>query len=167
MTSVIAGIFMAWRVVPTGDRTDPRYIRAAGSADDLGRYVGEIESEFDGLPSEKVLMDVGSWVYLRDNILQKDRAVSLGDQPLANIYENFDITIGRVRNKTYSKILVHDFNTPFFLYDWATWEKPSGFRKTLLENYIEVRTIAPAQGQIVTAAPHMYVGPVSVFVPRN
>jgi len=158
---------MTWRVVPTGDRNDPRYIHALGSADDLGRYVGEIESEFGGLTSDKVLMDVGSWVYLRDDVLQKDRAVSLGDQPLANIYENFDITVERVRNKTYSKILVHDFNSPFFLYDWGTWTKPSGFRKTLLENYMEVRTIAPAQGHIVNAAPYMYVGPVSVFVPRG
>lgn len=167
VTSIVAGIFVSWRVVPSGDRTEPRYLRAAGSGADLERYVSEIEREFDGFDPEKVLIGIGSWMYLRHDVLQKDRAVSLGDQPLAGVYENFDLTVDRIRNKTYSKILVHDLHSPFFLYDWGTWSKSSGFREALLANYTEIKTIAPAEGHIVTAAPYMYVGPVSVLVPRD
>src|SRR5690606_7436141 len=42
--------------------------------DDLGRYIAEIEREFSDLPADQVLMDVGSWIYLREGVLMKDRS---------------------------------------------------------------------------------------------
>ena len=166
MTSVIAGMFLAWKVIPTGDRTQPRYLRSVGSGGDLERYVKEIEKEFDGLPPERVLIGLGSWMYLKHDVLQKDRAVSLGDQPLRDMYQNFDITVGRIRSRIYDKVIVHDYHSPYFLYDWADWTKSSGFRAALTENYVEVRTIPAAEGNLVKAFPHIYAGPVSIFVRR-
>jgi hypothetical protein len=166
MTAAIIAIFSAWHVVPTGDKSSPRYVRGISSFDDVERYVSEIESEFTGLKTEKVLLGVGSWIYLRDDVLQRDRAVALGDQPFGGIYENFDITLNRLRNGTYEKILVQDFHSPYFLYDWSDWPRPSGFRAALSENYVEVRVIEPPKGATIPL--HILnAGPVSVFVRRN
>lgn len=166
MASVVA-IFMAWHVVPTGDKNSPRYIRGISDLKDVDRYVAEIENEFEGVNAEKVLLGVGSWIYLRDDVLQKDRAVALSDQPLGGIYENFDITVGRLRNRTYEKILVQDFHSPYFLYDWSNWPKPSGFRDALSENYVEIKLIEAPKGSPTLPLQILNAGPVSVFVRRG
>lgn len=159
----VVAIFVLMHVVPTGDRNEARYWRG-GVSPDAYRYVADIEKEFEGLPPDKVLLDVGNWVYLRHSVLQRDRAIPLGDQPPAHIYENVNVMIQRLRNQTYAKILVHDFNSPFFLYDWAEWETPSGVRQALLENYTEVRVIPAPDGS--TPRGIMHAGPVSVLVPK-
>lgn len=167
MVGAVAAIFTAWRVMPTGDKNEGRYLRGIQSSHDVNRYITDIEREFDGMEVDKVLLGVGNWIYLRHNVLQKDRAVSLADQPLGGIYENFDVTVGRIRSKTYQKILVQDFNSQFFLYEWSEWPKPSGFRDALLEHYVLVKTIEPPNGSPSLSSQIMNSGPVTVFVPRN
>jgi hypothetical protein len=167
LITAIVAIFSAWQTVPTGARTHPRQIRSVQALPDLERYVSEIEHEFSGMNADRVLLGLGNWVYLEKDILQKDRAVSLGDQPLAGIYDNFAVTVDRLRNGSYDKILVQDFHSPYFLYDWHDWPKSSGFRSALLENYTEVRTIQPPQGNTALSSLILYGGPVSVFVPKH
>lgn len=164
--AAVATIFIVWHVVPTGNRTEARYWRALQTSPDANRYIADIEREFEGLAPEKILLDVGNWIYLRDGVLQKDRAVSLADQPLRGMYENFDVMVSHIRARRYEKILVRDFHSPFFLYDWGDWPKSSGVRQALLENYIEIRTIPPAQGNPLLQTQIMHSGAVSVFVPR-
>ncbi len=167
LSGSILAIFMAWHVVPTGDPTSPRYVRGTSDLGDVERYVSNIENEFAGLRTERVLIGVGSWIYLRDCVLQKDRAVALADQPFGGIYENFDVAVNRLRERAYDKILVQDFHSPHFLYDWADWPRPSGFRDALSENYIEIRLIEPPKGGAILEQQILNAGPVSVFVPRN
>lgn len=167
LTASVMAIFMAWHVVPSGDKNSPRYIRGKSDFKDVDRYVAEIEREFEGTSTEKVLLGVGSWIYLRDGVLQKDRAVALADQPFGEIYENFDVTVGRLRNKTYEKILMQDFHSPYFLYEWSDWSRPSGFRDVLQENYVEVKTIEPPKGSATLPFQILNAGPVSVFVRRG
>ena len=167
MIVAVIAIFTAWKVMPTGDKNEARYIRATQLSSDVNRYIADIEREFEGLPTDKVLLGVGSWVYLRDDVLQKDRAVSLADQPYSGNYKNFDVTVERIRNKTYQKILVHDFDSPFFLYEWHDWAKPSGFKNALIENYVEIKRIEAPEGNPSPSLRILNSGPVSVFVPRN
>ena len=162
VASVIA-IFAAWHVVPTGEKDSPRYFGGDARSPDVNRYVAQIESEFVGFEPQKVLLDVGSWVYLSHDVLQKDRSVSLGDQPPAGIYENMDATVARVRSRAYSKILVHDFHSQFLLYDWGAWPRSSGFRDALLANYREVRVIESPKGYPSPSFQISNAGPVSVF----
>lgn len=166
MTATVIGIFGAWHVLPTGGKTEARYVRAFQPAPDVNRYIAEIEREFNGMPVDKVLLGAGSWIYLRHDVLQKDRAISLNDQPMSGIYENFAATNKRIRRKTYQKILVQDFDSPLFLYDWSFWKKPSGFKQALLENYARTKIIEPPQGSPWIASQIRLAGPVSVFVPR-
>ncbi len=162
----VLAIFIAVQVVPSADRSSPRAIQSFAFAPDINRYLGEIESELSGVPLESVLLDVGNWVYLPEGVLQRDRAVSLADQPMGGMYENFGSLLERIRQRRYAKIIVHDFHSPFFLYDWADWERPSGVRQALLENYTEARKIV-APEMDASLQPHIALtGAVSVFVPR-
>jgi hypothetical protein len=61
---------------------------------------------------------------------------------------------------------MHDFHSPFFLYDFALWERSTGVKKALLEHYTEVRVIPEAQGDNRRQPIIMHTGPVSVFVPK-
>jgi hypothetical protein len=159
-------LFVAMHVVPTADPYEARNWKLRPSPD-VYSYIAGIEREFEGLPPERVLLDVGNWIYLRHSILARDRAISLADQPCNDIYDNFDVMISRIRNKEYDKILVHDLGSPFFIYDYALWRRPSGVRKALLENYTEVRVI-PLSSSPGTLAPLiMFTGPVSVLVPKS
>jgi hypothetical protein len=167
MMAAIFMIFTAWQVVPTGDPSSPRYVRGIADFSDVDRYVTAIEGEFAGHQTEKILLGVGSWIYLRDDVLQKDRAIALADQPLGGIYENFEVTIGRLRSRTYDKVLVQDFHSPYFLYDWSDWPRPSGFRDALSENYVEVKVIEPPKGSPILSLQLLNAGPVSVFVRRD
>lgn len=167
LIAAVVAIFAAWQVLPTADHGSLRYIRGIADFADVERYVAEIEDEFKGIKTENVLLGVGSWVYLRDDVLQKDRAVALGDQPLAGIYENFDVTIGRLRSKTYEKILVQDVHSPYFIYDWTGWPRSSGFREALYENYTEVKMIDAPKGSPILPMQILNAGPVSVFIRRE
>jgi len=159
----IVAMFVALRVVPSGAKTEPRYWKGRQGWPDVYRYISEIEGEFEGLPPEKVLLDVGNWIYLRHSVVMKDRASSVADQPPVGIYNNINVMVARIRDHTYSKILVRDFHSPVFLYDWGDWKKPSGVKKALKEHYIEVRTIrAPVAEMWI-----QHSGPVSVFVAKS
>jgi hypothetical protein len=47
---------------------------------DAYRYVRDIEKQFEGQAPGKVLLDVGSWVYLKDRVIMRDRAPSIGEE---------------------------------------------------------------------------------------
>ena len=49
-------------------------------SDDAYRYVRDIEKEFQGQPAARVLLDMGSWVYLKDRVIMGDRAPSIGER---------------------------------------------------------------------------------------
>jgi hypothetical protein len=165
--AAVLTVFLAVRVVPTGAGPERRSLGALKTSPDLYRYIADIEREFNGLPADKVLLDVGNWIYLRQSVLMKDRAISLADQPPGGIYRNMDVMVSRIRSRTYSKILVRNLNSPLFLYDWSTWDKPSGVRQALLENYVEMRTIPQPEGNALFLRQVTQTGPISVLVPRQ
>ena len=79
------------------------------------------EAEFEDLPADKVLLDSGTWVYLKDGIVMKDRAwaVSLHNgenQPINHAL--LSETIDRIQRKTYDRILAHELDTPENWYDY-------------------------------------------------
>lgn len=110
---------------------------------DLDRYIAEIEREFSDLPAAEVLMDVGSWVYLRENVLMKDRSapVSLhvgANQPEIN-RTALAQTIERIESKQYRRILARELDTPRTAYDYQ--DRGSGVKDAILDNYTIVRRI--------------------------
>lgn len=150
----------ALRVTPAGS-ADARSFPPRRPAPDLYRYIADIEREFEGVPIESVLIDSGSWVYLKHSFLMRDRAGSMADQPPIGIYRNIERFVDRIEHRTYSKILVRNFHGPFFLYDWHDWPRPSGVRDAILKNYQEVRQIPAVTGP--SNLPVAFTGPVSVF----
>lgn len=115
----------------------------ASVPDDLYRYVAEIEREFSDLPAEQVLMDVGSWIYLREGVLMKDRSapVSLhvgANQPQINRAALAE-TIERIESKQYRRILARELDTPRTAYDYQ--DRGSGVKDAILQNYRIVRRI--------------------------
>ncbi|MCI0591219.1 MAG: hypothetical protein L0Y67_06415 [Gammaproteobacteria bacterium] len=115
---------------------------------DFFRYVANIEKEFQGLAPEKVLMDYGTWVYLRENILIKDRgvavAVHVGKNQVQINHAMLAATIKRIKEKTYDKILARELDTGNSAYDFQ--DRGSGVKAAILENYHEVRRIPGVQG---------------------
>lgn len=165
--AIVAGIYTAWGVMPSGDSDQHRYLKAVRYSPDVERYIAEIENEFDEMPAEKVLLGAGNWIYLQRDVLQKDRAVSLNDQAPGGIYRNFEVTVDRIREHAYDKIILQNFDTPFFLYDWGSWEKSSGVRSAVLEHYTKVKVIEPPRGYPDPQSQILLANPVSVFVPRK
>jgi hypothetical protein len=163
-TGVLA-VFLALRVVPNGEADSARYWQRRPSAD-VYRYIADIEKEFEGIAPETVLLDVGNWVYLPHSVLMKDRAISTADQPAVGNYQNLDVTVRRIRERTYAKILVRDLDSPFFLYDYSLWPRPSGVRDALRECYTVVRTIPGAAASVKLAPGIRHAGPVTVLVPK-
>jgi hypothetical protein len=159
-------VFLALHVVPSGDKQEARYWQPR-SLSDVYRYINDIEQEFEGLEVDQVLLDIGNWIYIRHSILAKDRAVSLADQPPAGIYDNISLFVDRIKEKAYRKILIRDLHSPFFFYDWYSWEKPSGVRKALLKHYTEIRTIPAIEGRTSPIMNRIQAGPISVLVPKD
>jgi hypothetical protein len=97
----------------------------------MERYLTEIEREFEGLPRDRVLLDTGSWIYLRENIVMKDR-----ESPLGTLWGtgagDYQATLDRFRRHYYARILAR--KNMFFFRDQR-------LRTALLESYAEVRTI--------------------------
>jgi hypothetical protein len=153
-------VAMALRVVPTGDRAGSRTVPARRPAADLNRYISDIEREFDGVPVDSVLLDIGNWIYIKHSYLAKDRAISMGDQPPIGIYRNIDKFAERIRQGRYAKIMVRNFRSKFFLYEWHDWPRPAGVRDALQRYYQEVRVIP---GVVDDEVPVAFTGPVSVF----
>ena len=107
---------------------------------DATRYRQEIEKEFAGLPPKDVLIDAGSWMYVKDGIVMKDRAPSIGERANSETGD-FSAFIDRLNRQQYAKILVRNYHSSDFWYDHGTWRRPSGIRHALETNYHEVGTI--------------------------
>ena len=128
---------------------------------DHERYVSAIESEFRGLPTDRVLLASGSWIYLRANVIMRDRSAPAGDFGYGGVGD-FSGMINRLNQHYYARILMHDYGVPEFPYDHFLWRRSSGIRAALDANYRVVRTIpAVEHGWRVPA-----LRTVSVLEPR-
>ncbi len=125
------------------------------------RYVSEIEREFaDGSP-ESILLDMGTWVYVPNGVVMKDRAPCIGERGFSETGD-FSAMIGRLNDRHYTKILVRKLHEPDCWYDYSSWRKSSGIKKALLDNYREVRVLQPVSGDT-----RYGFGAISVLVPRS
>ena len=127
---------------------------------DADRYASDIEREFADRPAASVLLDHGSWLYLRQGIVQKDRSAAAGEAGFTGATD-FHELMERIRSHHYDRILVRNLHAPTFMYDHHSWESQSGVRDTLLRYYREARVI-PA----VEAADNIWLRPISVLEPR-
>jgi hypothetical protein len=132
---------------------------------DAYRYVREIEQEFDGQASERVLLDLGTWVYFRDGVVMKDRAPAIGERGYSQTGD-FSGVLQRLEGKQYTKILVRNLDSADFWYDDKSWSKSSNIRQTMLENYQLVGTIKAVEGIDKSTLPYGFKE-VSILIPRN
>lgn len=135
------------------------------SEEDGARYIHQVENEFVGQPVDRVLLDVGTWVYLRDGIVMKDRAPSIGERGLSETGD-FSGIIGRFQEKFYKKILVRNFHSGDFWYDHESWAKSSMIRQSLNENYREIGLIEAVSGVAEGDIPYGF-SEISILVPRD
>jgi hypothetical protein len=110
---------------------------------DINRYVADIEREFVGLDAQRVLMDYGTWIYLREKVVMKDRGVAVAvhvgkNQPAIN-HAMLAATIDRIDNGVYDKILVRELDAGTSSYDFQ--DRGSGVKDAILRNYREERRI--------------------------
>jgi hypothetical protein len=135
-------------------------------SEDAYRYIAEIEAEFQGQDAHEILLDVGTWVYLKDGVVMKDRAPGIGERGYSTTGD-FSGILDRIGRQQYAKILVRNLHSPDFWYDHELWRASSGIRQALLDNYREARTI-PA---VEPAPPNQNVPytlrEISVLVPRS
>jgi hypothetical protein len=101
---------------------------------DLKRYVSEIEREFHGLPADRVLLDMGEWIYLRENVLAKDRMAILNTHRTPHYG-----LIDRIRSHAYDRILVHVLSDGEYSYELGL---ERNIQKEMLTYYRPVRRIA-------------------------
>jgi hypothetical protein len=132
---------------------------------DVDRYVAEIETEFAEQSSGDILLDVGSWVYLRDGVVMRDRAPSIGERGLSQTGD-FSGMVGRIEQKRYSKILVRNLHLPDLWYDHYSWSRSSGIRQALLDNYRETGQIAAVRGPGPGWARPYGLAEISILQPR-
>jgi hypothetical protein len=135
---------------------------------DAYRYSKEIEKEFDGQSAKDILLDIGTWVYTKDDVIMKDRAPCIGDQGYSETGD-FSGMIERLQKKHYSKILVRNLHRPDFWYDYWTWRKPSGIKRALLENYHEVgriKGVTKSDGTGRQVEISYTFGDISILVPN-
>ena len=137
-------------------------------SDDCYRYVRDIEKEFQGQPAKQILIDSGTWVYLKDRVIMGDRAAAVGAQGMGGTGD-FSGFLSRIATKYYSKILVRNFHDPDFWYEDFLWPKPRGIRQAMLDNYRETGHIRAAQGPIAVKNwaedPHLF-GEITVLEPK-
>jgi hypothetical protein len=133
---------------------------------DSYRYVAEIEREFEGVPADEVLLDLGTWVYLKDGVVMKDRAPSFGDRGYVGTGDYSEV-ISRLEQRRYGKILVRNLHSHDFWYDHYMWARSSGFRGSLLANYREVRTIRAVSGWTGGRSAPYWLSEIAVLVPRD
>ncbi len=101
---------------------------------DAYRYMADIEKQFDGQSAANVLIDAGSWVYVKDGVIMKDRAPSIGERGYSETGD-FSGFIRRLQEKRYSEILVRNLDSPEFWYDNYLWPKSAGLKQAILNNY--------------------------------
>jgi hypothetical protein len=134
---------------------------------DFSRYVAAIEAEFHGADPAKVLLDNGTWIYFRHNILMKDRSAPVSlhvgkNQPQIN-HAMLAATIRRIEDQTYDKILAHQLDTDQSAYDFQ--DRGSGVKAAMLTHYQIVRRIPGVRGIQHWWPKHM-VADIVVLVPR-
>jgi hypothetical protein len=135
-------------------------------SDDAYRYVRDIEKEFQGRSPNDILLDVGTWIYVRNRVIMGDRGV--GMLAMANVYD-FDGLRSRLEARRYSKILVRNLHRQDFWYENAIWPKPSGLRDVLLDNYHESGRIPAAVGpkEVKSWAEDPYLfGEITILEPK-
>lgn len=132
---------------------------------DAMRYVREIEAEFAGQSRERILLDFGTWVYLANGIIMKDRAPTIGERGWSQTGD-FSGILDRLEEKYYTKILVRNLHSPDFWYDSESWSRSSGIRTSILKNYTEIRSIKPVTGLKENQMPYGF-NEISVLVPRT
>jgi len=104
------------------------------------KYIAAIEQEFVGQASKDILLDMGTWVYVQDGVIMKDRAPTIGERGYSDTGD-FSEMIRRLEEKRYTKILIRNLHRADLWYEYATWHKPSGIRQALLANYHEIGKI--------------------------
>ena len=116
---------------------------------DAYRYVQDIEKEFAGLPSEKVLLDLGgAWLPARKGVVARDSAACVGCRAEAPVgIGDFSGLLGRLEHHDYQKILIRNLDRPNFWYDGHRAPQSTGIRKALHDNYREVGRIKPVDGE--------------------
>lgn len=125
---------------------------------DLFRYTAQVEAEFDGLPAESVLLDLGEWVYLQRGVVMTDRnAIFLTHR---TIHEDLK---QRVRQQRFSRILVHNHAPELYSYDAGNIHK--GIREEMLRFYREVRHIPAVRGMESWQYHNMMLSEISVLEP--
>jgi len=134
---------------------------------DMGRYITDIEQEFVGIPADRVLMDTGTWIYLRDNVLMKDRSASVSMLTAVNLPEidraGLAETIQRIETRSYTKILARQLDSGETWYDFH--DRGSGVKAAILANYQVTRRIPAVQGVDQWWPMHL-IAEVLVLVPR-
>ncbi|MGB7208302.1 MAG: hypothetical protein WBD27_06565 [Pyrinomonadaceae bacterium] len=135
------------------------------SEEDASRYMHQIENEFADQPPDRVLLDVGTWVYLREGIVMKDRAPSIGERGVSETGD-FSGILGRLQERFYKKILVRNFHSGDFWYDHELWAKSSMIRNSLNENYREIGRIKAVSGMAPADLPYGF-NEISILVPRD
>jgi hypothetical protein len=134
--------------------------------EDAYRYVRQIEKEFEGQTLGRTLLDVGTWVYLKDGVVMKDRAPSIGERGYSGTAD-FSGILQRIEEKKYGKILVRNLHSFDFWYDYYLWRRSSGIKKALLENYHETGRIAAVQTPIAGQGHDPYLfGEISILIPK-
>jgi hypothetical protein len=136
--------------------------------EDFYRYVADIEAEFNGYDADKILLDTGTWIYLENNLLMKDRSapVSLhvgSNQPNINT-AMLEETIGRIETQQYEKILARQLDTGDTWYDFQ--DRGSGVKSAILSNYHEISRIRAVEG-IEKWWPIHLISEIIVYVPNR
>jgi hypothetical protein len=114
--------------------------------DDAARYARQIESAFAGQPVERVLLDYGSWMHARHGVVMKDHAAPIGEAGYTETAD-FSGVLRRIATHYYSRILVRDYDSPEFTYDYYLWPRSSGIRAALEANYRVTGRIEAVQGR--------------------
>jgi hypothetical protein len=136
--------------------------------DDAYRYIHDIERQFEGLPASKILLDAGTWVYMQDRVIMRDRAPAIGELGGTGTGD-FSGILSRIEAKHYSKILVRGFHASDFVYDYFLWSKSSGIRQALLDNYRETGKIRAAEAYSYArnwAEDPYYFGEITILEPK-
>jgi hypothetical protein len=128
-------------------------------------YVAQIERRFQTAPARSVLLDVGSWVYLPQGVVMRDRAPCMGDRGYSQTGD-FSGILERIERRHYAKILIRRLHSPDFWYDHFLWHKPSGIRRKLLEHYEEVERIPAGWQTQPTETPPYLFDEISVLAPK-
>ncbi len=116
----------------------------------VARQIAAVENEFVGMDPARVLMDDGSWIYLRENIVMRDRstpvAVRAGKNQSEINHRLLGATLERIRSRQYDKIIARHLDGD----DWQTWydfqDRGTGVKQAILDNYRVVRRIPAVTG---------------------